>query len=247
MLVKDLARNMTSGKQTGLILLDFSKTFDKVNHLKLLYKLKLHGVQGNTLGWIESFLIGRTQCIIHDGGSPAELPVSSGVPQRSVLDLIPFLLYINDLTDNIHSNVCLFAEDTAVYLTVQEQEDADILQDDINILQEWEKTWTMEFNPSKCQVLHIFRSRRPIKHSYTMHRQVLDSIDHAPYLAIDISSDHYINRVTTNASKCLGFLKRNIKTKHSGIRKTFYKTTVRQKVEYASSVWSPYTKKSSIM
>ena len=49
---------MTSGKQTDLILIDFSKALDKVNHLKLFYKLQVHGVQGKTLGWIESFLIG---------------------------------------------------------------------------------------------------------------------------------------------------------------------------------------------
>ena len=80
-----------------------------------------------------------------------------------------------------------------------------------------------------------------------MHGQVLDSIDHARYLGVDISSDlnfnHHINRVTSNASKMLGFLKRNIKTKHPGIREAAYKTTVRPQVEYASSVWSPYTKK----
>ena len=160
------------------------------------------------------------------------------------------MLYINDLPDNIQSNVRLFADDTAVYLSVQGHEDADILQDDLNVLQEWEKVWDMEFNPSKCQVLHISRSRRPIKHnSYTMHGQVLGSIniDHARYLGVDISSDlnfnHHINRVTANASKSLGFLKRNIKTKHPGIHEAAYKTTVRPQVEYVSSVWSPCTKK----
>ena len=204
---------MTSGKQSDLILLDFSNAFDKVNHLKLLYKLQLHGIQGKTLGWIESFLIGRTQCVVLDGDSSTELPVSSGVPQGSVLGPILFLLYIYDLPDNIQSNVRLFADDTAVYLTVQGQEDADILQADLNVLQEWEKAWDMEFNPSKCQVLHISRHRRPIKQPYTMHGKVLDSIDHARYLGVDISSDlnfnHHINRVTANASKSLGFLKGN--------------------------------------
>ena len=63
--------------------------------------------------------------------------------------------------------MALFADDTAVYLTVQWQKDADILQDDLNVLQEWEKAWDMEFNPSKCQVLHISRSCRQIKHAYT--------------------------------------------------------------------------------
>ena len=201
--MEDLARGMTSGKQSDLIILDFSKAFDKVNHLKLLYKLQLHGIQGKTLGWIASFLIGRTQCGVLDGDSSTELPVSSGVPQGSVLGPILFLLYINDLPDNIQSNVRLFADDKAVYLTVQGQEDADILQADLNVLQEWEKAWDMEFNPSMCQVLHISRSRRPIKHPYTMHGQVLDSIDHARYLGVDIASDlnfnHHIDGVTANA------------------------------------------------
>ena len=77
------------------------------------------------------------------------------------------------------------------------------------------KAWDMEFNPSKCQVVHICRSRRPIKNKYTMHGQFLDSIDHARYVGVDISSDlnfsHHVNRITANASKSLGFLKRNIK------------------------------------
>ena len=136
---------MTSGKQSDVILLDFSKSFDKVSHLKLLCKLQLHGVQGKTLGWIESFLNGRTQCVVLDGDSLTELPVSFGVPQGSVLGQILFLLYINDLPDNIQSNVRLFADDRSVYLTVQGQEDADILQDGLNVLQEWEKhgTWNL--------------------------------------------------------------------------------------------------------
>ena len=59
-LIEDLAQNMTEDKQTDLILLDFSKDFDKVSHLKLLYKLQVHGVRGKTLGWTESFLVGRS-------------------------------------------------------------------------------------------------------------------------------------------------------------------------------------------
>ena len=126
-LVEDLGRQLSLGKQTDLILLDFSKAFDKVNHLKLLYKLSCFGVKGNTLNWIQSFLIGRTQTVVLDGESSEEVKVTSGVPQGSVLGPLLFLLYINDLPENIQSQVRLFADDTAVYLTVTNMQDSQVL------------------------------------------------------------------------------------------------------------------------
>ena len=78
-LVEELARRLTLGKQTDLILLDFSKAFDKVSHLKLLYKLSTFGITGNTLKWIEAFLIGRSQTVVLEG-----------VPQGSVLGPLLF-------------------------------------------------------------------------------------------------------------------------------------------------------------
>ena len=73
------------------------------------------------------------------------------------------------------------------------------------------------------------------------------SVDSARYLGVDITSDlsftQHINRTTANASKSLGYLKRNILTKNPAIREAAYKTIVRPQVEYASSVWSPHTKK----
>ena len=107
--------------------------------------------------------------------------------------------------------------------------------------------WDIEFNSSKCQVLPIARSRKPINRNYTMHGLVLECVDHAKYYGVDASSDlnfsHHINRVTANASKSLGFLKRNLKTKHSGIREAAQKTVVRPHLEYASPILKPYTKK----
>ena len=69
-LVEDLGRQLIQGKQTDLVLLDFSKAFDKVNHLKLLFKLSQHGVKGDTLNWIRAFLVGRTQAVVLEGRVP---------------------------------------------------------------------------------------------------------------------------------------------------------------------------------
>ena len=106
-LVEDLGRQLIAGKRIDLVLLDFSKAFDKVNHLKLLFKLSQHGVKGKTLNWIRAFLLGRTQAVVLEGERSAEAPVTSGVPQGSVLGPLLFLLYINDLPQDIQSQVRL--------------------------------------------------------------------------------------------------------------------------------------------
>ena len=103
MLVEDLARNMSTCKQTYLVLLDFSKAFDKVNHSKLLWKLHQYGLRGTALAWIRAFLGNRSQTAVLDGEESGSVPVTSGVPQGSVLGPILFLVYINDLPDELSS------------------------------------------------------------------------------------------------------------------------------------------------
>ena len=81
MLFEDLARNASAGKQTDLVLLDFSKAFDKVNHSKLLWKLHQYGIRGNALSWIRAFLGNRSQTVVLEGEESGSVPVTSGVPQ----------------------------------------------------------------------------------------------------------------------------------------------------------------------
>ena len=244
-LIEDISRNLDQGLQSDLILLDFSKAFDKVNHVKLLHKLHQHGIQNKTLAWIKSFLIDRSQSVVLDGHISSIERVTSGVPQGSVLGPILFLLYINDLPNNIKSKVRLFADDTAVYLTIRSNDDSKILQGDLEQLQVWEKTWDMEFNPSKCEVLHITKSQKPILNKYVLHGEILKPTTNAKYLGVTITNNlswnTHIENISKKANRTLGFIKRNIKTKHQGIRATAYNTLVRPQLEYASCVWSPHT------
>ena len=175
-----------------------------------------------------------------DGENSSEVPVTSGVPQGSVLGPLLFLLYINDLPQNIQSQVRLFAYDTAVYLTVNSHEAANTLQADLDTLQEWELTWDIEFNPGKCQGMHITKARDPFQSQYALHGQTLESVDSAKYLGVTISQDlnwnKHINNITGKANRTLGFIKRNVKTQNEFVKELAYKTLVRPQVEYASNI-----------
>ena len=142
------------------ILLDFSKAFDKVNHSKLLWKLHQYGIRGNALNWIGAFLGNRSQTVVLDGDESGSAPVTSDVPQGYVLGPILFLIDINDLPDELASKVRLFADDTAVYLKIGGEDDSNMLQQDLNRLSVWVSRWNMEFNPSKCQVVHVTTQSR---------------------------------------------------------------------------------------
>ena len=151
------------------------------------------------------------------------------MPQGSVLGPLLFLLYIYDLPQNIQSQVRLFADDTAaVCLTVNSQEDANILQGALDTLQEWELTWDMEFNPGKCQVMHMTKSRVPLQSQYTLHGQILESLDSAKYLGVTISHElnwnKHSNNITGKANRTLGFINRNVKTKNESVKELAYKT-----------------------
>ena len=124
-LIEDLMRNALADSQTDLVLLDFSKAFDKVSHQKLLLKLHNYGIRGPSLKWIQAFLSGRTQTVVLENEKSDTVPVTSGVPQGSVLGPILFLIYINDLPDSTRSKVRLFADDTAIYLAVSSLQDAE--------------------------------------------------------------------------------------------------------------------------
>ena len=152
------------------MLLDFSKAFDRVPH-RLLLKLKHYGVRGNILSWIEDFLSARTQEVIIEGSKSTPSPVSSGVPQGTVLGPLLFLAYINDMPECVRSEIKLFADDSLLYRRIQNNADCCQLQEDLDKLQEWEQKWQMAFNADKCEVIRTTNKKRPLCSDYYIHNQ----------------------------------------------------------------------------
>ena len=134
--VQDLASGIDNLQQIDAILLDFSKAFDKVPHQRRLIKLKHYGVRGTTLQWIRSLLSDRTQKAVVEGKSSCSAPVTSGVPQGTVLGLLLFLAYINDLSSKVNDKPRLFADDCLLYRQIKTDKDAESLQDYLNKLKD---------------------------------------------------------------------------------------------------------------
>ena len=111
-LVHEIYSHIENGSEVRGVFLDLSKAFDKTWHEGLLFKLRQYGIHGPLLAWIESYLSHRRQRVVIKGQQSDLIEIECGVPQGSILGPLLFLIYINDLPDNLSTQVYMFADDT---------------------------------------------------------------------------------------------------------------------------------------
>lgn len=227
------------------IFIDFSKAFDSVCHSLLLYKLSKLNMDPNIFKWIECFLSNRTQYVTANDHNSPHCPVTSGVPQGSVLGPLLFLIYINDLPSCISSSIKLFADDCVVYRKILEPADHHALQSDLDNISFWCDTWLMKLNPAKCKSMRIARhSNYILPCDYLLNRVRLTQVSSYKYLGIIISANlswqDHVDYITSNANRALGYLRRNFSLAPTNLKLILYKTLVRSKLEYASSIWDSH-------
>ena len=245
--VDEVSRELAGGHQVDTVVLDFSKAFDKVDHSLLLHKLARYGITGRVHSWIEDFLDERQQAVVVGGEKSAFLPVSSGVPQGSVLGPCLFLAYINDLPNTTETcTTRLFADDTMCHNKINTDKDQEKMQADLNALNTWEENWAMEFHPQKCENISLSRKQNTLPASYSLHGHTLTNTETATYLGVTIQQnlewDKHIHTITNKANRTLGFLRRNLKIHNKKVKEQAYKTLVRPHLEYAAAVWDPHEK-----
>ena len=118
--------------------------------------------------------------------SSSKIPVTHGTVQGPILCRI----FINDLPKYItHSKIRPFADDSIIYRQIKSQNDCLMLQEDLEAAIQWEQDWLMSFHPDKCNIMNITTKRTPIHFYYNMYGHILESVKHAKYLGITISSD----------------------------------------------------------
>ena len=243
-----------SNGQVDVIYMDFMKAFDQVPHKRLLKKVESHGIHGFVLNWIQGFLMGRTQQVIVNGRASSWAPVTSGIPQGSVLGPILFVLFINDLPDCVSSDSLLFADDTKIFSEITCDHDSLQLQNDLNSLQSWSDKWLLNFHPDKCKVLTlggVSKSVNVIPRSYYLKKgdtvYNLEHVDSMKDLGITIDSalsfdDHFQN-IVSKANRMAGLIRRSFVFLDEDIFKRLFKAFVRPHLEYGHAVWNPYKSK----
>ena len=158
--VDSLHQSLNTGCRTDIVYFDFAKAFDSVNHDLLLHKLKNQfNIDGPLLRFIKSYLQNRKQRVVIGNCFSSLCDVFSGVPQGSIVGPLLFVLFINDIVNNISpgSSIALYADDTKLWREINSILDNRSLQADITTLHEWSVMNKMNFHPDKCKILPATR------------------------------------------------------------------------------------------
>ena len=229
--------------------LDIYKAFDRVWHAGLLHKLKSYGISGQMFGFISSFLSNRRFRVVLDGKSSQEYPVNARVPQGFILGPTLFLVYINDLPDDVICDIAIYTDDTTLYSRCDQASDlwqqlelASELESDLRDTVDWGKKWLVDFNAEKTQLVLIDRSNNNGSIAVKMGGSILEEKLSFKMLGLTFSSKldwgSYIISIAKTASKKIGALICCMKFVSSEIALYLYKSTIRSCMEYCCHVWA---------
>ena len=156
-----------------------------------------------------------------------------------------FLIYVNDLTDEISSESGLFADDSSIYRPITCREDRLALQEDLDKVTQWCDKWKMKLNTNKTKVLSLSRSKVPDEPTYHIGCDTLQTVDKLSILGVSIDNklkwgDH-ISKLTTKTNSDVRFINRILHDTSSHTREVVYNALVKSKLDYCSSVWDPVT------
>lgn len=242
-----ITRQMDSGRQIDAIYLDFSKAFDTVNHELLCKKLNNYGFSDPLCAFLHSFLNDRNQFVLFNNNKSFEYVARSGVPQGSKLGPLLFIIFINDLCNNIKEcKSLLYADDLKIYNVINNIEDCMLIQSTLSSLQQWCNDNFLSLNVEKCITCSYSRKKNNILFDYSIEGTILDRTDKVRDLGIIYDSKFTFNEhcvtIVNKAFRTLGFIKRNVRHfNRISTMKILYCSLVRSQVEFAPVIWNPTT------
>ena len=242
-LFHEWAKALDKRLSTDVIFLDFEKAFDSVPHDRLLLKLERFGITGSLLSWLSNFLQGRSQRVVIEGCQSDWAPVTSGVPQGSILAPLLFILYVNDIPESLSSPAEMFADDMLIYNYCTPSQTSITAQESLDKVTDWCGSWLLGTNADKCESMKFTRARTPSPCNYTINSKLLTQVPTHKHLGVVLSSDlswkPHVLSVVARSNRLLGLLKRKFGS-HSQALFTGYKAMIRPILEYACQAWNPH-------
>ena len=223
--------------------LDISAAFDAVWHNALLAKLKQINIIGKPLELLRSYLNNRKSKVVVDGAESEELPMEAGVPQGSRLGPILFILFINDIIDNLESTPHIFADDTTLIATAQDTSDTvDILNRDLKKVSHWAKKWKVTFNAGKTKDLIFSKSTHAFTPELTFNNTTVERVLTHKHLGVilthNLSWDTHLNSIIKQVNLKLSMIF-NVRQLSRRTLDVMYKMHVRSCIDYCIQVFGP--------
>ena len=234
---------LEEGKEVRTVFLDISKAFDKVWHNGLISKLKFLGIKDPLLRWLENYLCGRSQRVVMEGVHSNWEKISAGVPQGSVLGPLLFLIYINDITNNIQSEAFLYANDTMILDVVDSPVASAVkLNSDLTSIAHWADKWMLTINAGKSRsMIFSIKKHKPDHPPLFLNQSIIPEVNSHCHLGIELSSDlswhNHINTIYERASKRLNMLKGLKFLLNRSTLNIMYLSLIRPLLEYGDFLW----------
>ena len=235
---------LDEGKEVRAIFYDISKAFDRVWHRGLLYKFRREGITGSLLQWFSNYLHDRKQRVVLPGATSDWSTVRAGVPQGSILGPLLFLICINDIFEDIHSSIRLFADDTSLYIIVDDPtESAITLNSELQKIQKWACEWLVTFNPAKSEALLLSRKiNKPYHPPLFFNNEQIQEVNSHKHLGLYFSTDcswhEHIEQIKTKEWQRINVMRRLKLQLDRKSLQTVYFSFVRSIIEYADTVWN---------
>lgn len=240
-LVHKIRLSWGQGKITQCVFLDISAAFDKVYHNGLIAKLEQIGIVGQYKSLFMSYLEGRKQKVSVEGEVSEEVDITAGIPQGSRLGPLLFIIYIEDISNSLESEILLFADDTTIFIQGSDPvETSRILNRDLLKIQKWANQWKVTFNAKKSN--EIIFSQKLLHNSPPLYLngQMIERVCTHKHLGIFLSQDLtwslQVHETCLKASRKL-FVLRSIKFLDRRTLDMLYKITVRSVIDYGLPIY----------